>query len=468
VASLLSPTPPKALYLLAFAWHLAWAATVPGPGDWDPAYYLDVARHLARGEGAVTDAVWNLGWLPPALRHPADLHWMPLPSRVLVPFVALPVDDWRAAQLATVLLAAGWAPLGWAWAARLDTAPSARWTAGVLAGLAGGYVRTVTTPDCIALYGLLGGAALLAASRARFLVTLPLVCAVALTRGDGFLLGFACLLAWPGLRGVAVALAGLGATLGWYARSWWLAGEGWLALRVRAANSVTLGQILSPTDPPEPDVAARLDFLAGEVGTVLIVALIVTGGLLLWPACWALFRRRSDRGLWPLPAYAVSFPVVIHLLAPAIAAEGSVYRSGAALFVPTAALAAAGVTELTRRYHPLFLPVLLVAGSLVASVLTGRQYIRVLSQLGADCEALAAVPAEAPVLSYDPIGVSARCGHAGAIMARGADLQPLVDRYAFEWALVAPADYDNGTVRAVDWSLAGWSPVSDRVWHRDR
>jgi hypothetical protein len=53
-------------------------------------------------------------------------------------------------------------------------------------------------------------------------------------------------------------------------------------------------------------------------------------------------------------------------------------------------------------------------------------------------------------------------------MARGADLQPLVDRYAFEWALVAPADYDNGTVRAVDWSLAGWSPVSDRVWHRDR
>ena len=31
---------------------------------------------------------------------------------------------------------------------------------------------------------------------------------------------------------------------------------------------------------------------------------------------------------------------------------------------------------------------------------------------------------------------------------------------------VAPADYDNGTVRAEDWTLPGWTRVSDRVWHR--
>ena len=102
----------------------------------------------------------------------------------------------------------------------------------------------------------------------------------------------------------------------------------------------------------------------------------------------------------------------------------------------------------------------------VASTLTGKQFMRVLTQLGGDCTALAGVPAGAPVLSYDPVGVNARCGNPGAIMARGADLTPLVAQYDFRWALVAPADYDNGTVRAVDWSLAGWTRVSDRVWER--
>jgi hypothetical protein len=102
----------------------------------------------------------------------------------------------------------------------------------------------------------------------------------------------------------------------------------------------------------------------------------------------------------------------------------------------------------------------------VATTLTGQQYKRVLTQLGADCVALAEVPPGAPVLSYDPVGVNARCGNPGAVMVRGADLGPLVEAYDFQWALVAPADYDNGTVRAEDWTLPGWTRVSDRVWRR--
>ena len=462
----LDPTPPKLLYLLALMWHMAWAATVPSPSDWDPAYYLSVARHIAAGHGAVSDAVWNLGWLPDSLRHPADLHWMPLPSRVLVPFVALAADDWAAAQLAAVLLAAGWAPLAWAWAERLEAPLPARWVAGALGALAGGYVRTITTPDSIALYGLLGGAALLAASR-RSAAALPLVALVALTRGDGFLLGLACALAWPRPReALTIASAGIFATLAWYLRGWLLAGEGWLALRERAATSTSLGQVLSVAPVPAPSWVERGQFLVGEVPTILTVALIVGGGVLVWPAAWALVQRRGDRGLWPVAAYAVGFPVVIHLLAPAIAAEGSVYRSGAALFTPLAALAAVGAATVTRRYHPAFLPGLLLAAALVSGVLIGRQYQRVLTQLGADCDALAEVPAGAAVLSYDPIGLEARCGHPGVIMARGAPLDGLVERYHLQWALVAPPDYDNGTVRAQDWTLAGWEPVNDRVYRR--
>ncbi len=468
MAHLLHPTPPKVLFCLALAWHAAWASTVPAPADWDPAYYLTVARHIVAGEGAVTGAVWNLGWLPETLQHPADLHWMPLPSRILVPFVALAGRDWPAAQLCAVLLAAGWAPLGWAWAERLGADPGVRWCAGLLAGIGGGYVRTITTPDSIAIYGLLGGAALLAASRKHGGASLPLAMAVAVTRGDGFLLGVACVLAWPGLSGLRVAVGAVGATALWYLRCWMVAGEGWVSLRTRVANSLSLGQILSPSDPTPPSVAERLSFLVGELGTISIVAVIVTGGLLLWPAILELVKRRGDRGLWPLPAYALGFPVVIHLLAPAIAAEGSVYRSGAALFIPTCALAAVGAANLTRRYHPLFLSGLLVVGSLVASTLTGREYMGVLTQLGADCEALTPVPEGAAVLSYDPIGVEARCGIPGVVMARGADLSPLVEKYDLRWALVAPADYDNGTVRAEDWTLPGWTRVSERVWRRDK
>jgi hypothetical protein len=72
------------------------------------------------------------------------------------------------------------------------------------------------------------------------------------------------------------------------------------------------------------------------------------------------------------------------------------------------------------------------------------------------------------VASYDPIGVAARCERPGIILARGADPSALADRYGIGWALVAPEDYDNGTMRAVDWTASGWERVSERVWRRGR
>lgn len=464
-------TPSKLLYGIAFAWHFAWASTVATPSDWDPAYYLEVARHIARGHGAVTEAVWNLGYLPDSLRHAADLHWMPLPSRVLVPFVRLapPGQEWAAAQLCAVLIAAAWAPLGWAWAKRLDATDGLAWATGLICASAGGYVRTITTPDSIALYGLLGGTALLAASQRRA-IAIPLGGLVALTRGDGFLLAIACVIAWRGFEGTSVGLAGLFATGAWSLRCYLLADEGWLALRERVANSVNLQQILTITPPPTPTVVDRFTFFANELGTIGAVWLVATVGVLGLPALVELYKRRADRGLWPLPLYALCFPLIIHLLAPAIAAEGSVYRSNAALFAPLAALAVVGIANLTSRYHPAFLPSMLVAATLTGSVLMGRAYTHVLTQLDGDCAALesAGVPPGASVMSYDPIGVSARCEHPGVVMARGAPLDDLVSRYGIEWVLVAPADYDNGTVRAVDFNLSGFVQRNDRVFQRGR
>ena len=464
-------TPSKILYGLALAWHFAWAATVATPSDWDPAYYLEVARHIARGDGAVTDAVWNLGFLPDSLRHPADLHWMPLPSRVLVPLVgrAGVGQEWPASQLCAVLIAAAWAPLGWAWAKRLQANDGLAWATGLICASAGGYVRTITTPDSIALYGLLGGAALLAASQRRA-IAIPLAGLVAVTRGDGFLLAIACTIAWKGFEGSSVGVAGLIAAGAWAARCYLLAGDGWLALRERAANSVTLQQVLSAPAPPVPTLTERAAFLGGELGTIGAVWLVITVGVLALPAVVELYKRRADRGLWPLPAYALGFPLVIHLLAPAIAAEGSVYRSNSALFAPLSALAVVGVANLTKRYHPAFLPSLLVTATFAGSTMMGRAYMHVLTQLGDDCAALeqAGVPVGASVMSYDPIGVSARCEHPGVVMARGAPLGELAARYGIEWVLVAPAGYDNGTVRARDFDLPGFIQRNDRVFQRVR
>lgn len=463
-------TPAKLLYGIAFAWHFGWASSVPTPSDWDPAYALEVARHIAQGEGAVTDAVWNLGFLPESLRHPADLHWMPLPSRLLVPFVAMaqPGSEWPAAQLCSVIVAAAWAPLGWSWAKRLGATDNLAWAAGFVCASAGGYARTITTPDSIGLYGLLGGLALLAASN-RNAMALPLAALAALTRGDGFLLGLACMVAWKGAEGAAVGLAGLGALTAWSLRCYLLVGEGWIALRERAANSTTLQQIITPLAPVPPTIAERLSFFVGELGTIGAVWLLITVGVLGWTALLELYRRRADRGLWPIPLYALGFPPVIHLLAPAISAEGSVYRSSAALLVPVVALAILGASKLTHRYHPAFLPWMLAGAAITGSGLMAQTYSRVLTPLDEDCAALiaAGVPSGASVISYDPIGVSARCGHPGIIMAQGATVEPLVERYQIEWALVAPPHYDNGTVQADDFAIAGFSAVSGRVYRRD-
>jgi len=457
--------PPVLCFLAALAWHFYWASTVPSPADWDPAYYLEVARHLAAGDGAVTEAVWNLGWLPPSLRHPADLHWMPLPSRVLVPFVGAATDDWPAAQLCSVVLAACWAPLAWAWARRLDATEAEGWVAGLLAATAAGYTRTITTPDSIALYGLLGGALLLAASR-RQAVAVPLAMAVALTRGDGFLLGLAAALAWPALGGWRVALAGVGATVAWYARGYLVAGQGWIDLRARVAESLVLQDVISLPAPSGVTLGARLGVLGEQAGSVLTVGLIA--GMVLIPgfAAITLARRSADRGLWPIVAYAVVFPPVVYLLAPAMAREGTVYRSDAALFVPACALAAVGASRLTRRYHPAFLPGLLMAGVLAGSVYAGRLYASATSWHLDDCGYLEQVPSGLPVMSYDPIGVAARCGRPGIIMARGQGLAELADRYGIDWALVAPPAFDNGTVRAEDWNVDGWERVDERVFRR--
>ncbi len=224
---------PLGLWALGVLVHGAWALTVAGPTDWDPAYYSEVAANLAAGEGAVTRAAWLHAWLPSALPQPADLHWMPLPSRVLVPEALL--GGWG--QVTTVLLGACWAPLAWALARALGAAPGVALLAGVLGASGLGYARFLSTPDSIALYGVVGSVGWLALARSRLSErSLPVWAALAaLTRGDGFLLG----LAWSGPRRWWAGLAGLGAFAAWQLRGVAVGGERFLALRRSVASAVS-------------------------------------------------------------------------------------------------------------------------------------------------------------------------------------------------------------------------------------
>lgn len=452
---------------LVALWHLAWAPRITGPYDWDPSYYLGVAQRIVAGEGATTGGLWNLGWLPETLVHPADLHWMPLPSRWLVPFLALGLDPWRTAQAASALLALGWAWLGGRYAERLGASPGVAALAAVAAGLGGGYAKYLTLPDSLGLYGFVGGAALLETLRGRPWPAAGWLLAAALTRSDGFLLSFACALGFAG-RARWVALVGPVATGLWGLRNLLLAGEGAAALRVRALHARRAEDWLSP-DPVAPaGLADRLAFVAEHAGDLVRAALLVTMVVLGPPAAFAIARRW--RAWTPVWAYGLGYAWVLLLVAPAVAFEGSIFRSGAALYPAIAAAAVVGAGELARRYHPLFAGGLLV-GLLAALSWAGRAQGAAFVDPFPDCEALAeaGVPAGAPLLSYDPIGTDTRCGHPGVILARdvpAATLDALAGRYRAEWALAAPETYLSWTRRPSEMDLPGWERVTERVWRR--
>jgi len=453
---------PALLWLVAFGALAPWAMLQPAPYDWDPSYYLGVAQRLVAGEGATTDAVWNLAWLPPALVHPADLHWMPLASRWLVPFVALPGDDWRAAQLATAALGAAWAPLAWAWARRLGATPTLAVLAGLAAASGGGYARWLTSPETVALYGLLGGAALLASTPGAAALGGVLA---ALTRVDGGLLGLALALRprpWP--TRLLVLVAGPLAALAWAARGVSLAGPEVVALRRSALHGTDPAGWVLPAVPDPLPLADRLGFLLAHLGPLARAEVLATGFALAPFALFGAWRTRRMPGVAGVVAYALAAPVLLLLLAPAVAVEGSLFRSLAVAYPPACALAMVGA----GARGPL-VPAALVAVVGALSVAAGLAQTETRAPFP-DCAALASagVPAGAPLLSYDPLGTSTRCGHPGVALGRAAPeaLDALAERYDVHWMLAAPVGYRSWTLAADEVALPGWERVAPRVWRR--
>ena len=393
---------PLVLWLIALALHAAWATTLSVPVDWDPAYYASVAQHIVAGDGAVTGSLVFLGELPQALPMAADQHWSPLPSRVLVPGVWL----WPSggAQAVTVMLAAAWAPLAWA-LARPHGERVALW-AGALAATGAGYARMISTPDSIALAGVLGGLAFLALQRERWVLLALALSALVLTRGDGLVAAVALGVAARDRRALpAVALAGLT----WGAWKWGHPGDPGLYSATHYAEWV-LGH-----EPTGSRVTASLVALK-EGG----VAYLIAGAGLLPAAALAGAWMRRDL---PFAATTAALLLAAALLAPALAESGTLYRSGAVVAVAGCALAAHGIDRLSRwgvsaRGYPTWLiPGLLIGGGVICSLGLGGLNARLMPASAPDCS----VVQDDVVFATRPLILEATCGGRAVLFARGSD-----------------------------------------------
>ncbi|MCB9742766.1 MAG: hypothetical protein H6740_09210 [Alphaproteobacteria bacterium] len=450
--------------LLGLLVHAAWALTLPTPVDWDPLYYRGVAAHILAGDGAVSGALWALGWTPD-LPYVADLHWMPLPSRILVPGLAVWAE--RGDQAVTVLLAAGWAPLAWLLARELGERRDARLAAALALG-AGPYARFLSTPDSIALYGLLGGLGFWALSRRRLGGLMLVAALAALTRGEGFLLGLALGLGLGGARGLLVAGAGLASTAAWMGRNLLVAGPVALTLRQRAADAPDYLAFVRGA-PAELSPLGHLSLAWAQLPGALLTLGLIGLFLLQWPALLGAWRRRERPWVRAALGYATLAPAVVLVLAPAVGGSGSVFRTSAAVFPALCALAAVGAWEASRAaqaargYPPLLLPGLLLLGFLVGSGAIGAANARVRPSPPDPCPALAGRPPGEVVFAADPLRVDALCGRPAALLPRGIspeEAAALAARYGVRVALPGDPVWDAEGVSALpdeaEALLPGW------------
>lgn len=461
--------------MVAWLWHGAWGWTIPVPIDWDPAYYLDVARSIARGDGAVSGAMWHLSGPDLPLPQPADLHWMPLPSRVLVPFVALLGD--AGATVVTALLAAAWVPVAAGLAHHLHADRRGILGAASLAMLGGGYVRFLSTPDSIAVFGALAGLTWLAAAHGRVGAAVVGAALVALTRGDGFLLAPAVGLVFAG-RGrwgaaVGVSCAGPLAFLAWSLRNLHLGGAPWLEARRHTSGALHIHDFLRGSGGSATAlerVGAAVDGVQGALGAALVVGVVllpvlaVAGGGL----------RRQRPLVWGLAAYAVLMPVVPSVLAPGVAASGSAFRSGAALFPAGCALAALATVALgdlghrVRGYPRWLVPGLVGVGIAVGTVGLGHGTWSARPGPPVDCTPLEAA-LEAPVLTGRPLLVRVVCGPPAVVILRDespADVAARARRHGAFRALLPEHDPDPVVPTRADAAalLPGWRERSPGLW----
>ena len=198
------------LTALALVVRAVAAWLVPFPPHVDAAYYTMVAEQLATGNGFTAPALWSFlevgGRLPidAQLPVPSNGHWMPMPAIVAGAFMAVLGPDWRAGQLPMVILSTLLVPMTYLAGRLIWESRRVAVLGAILAVAAGPLLLMYPMVESFAVFGVLGGTALLASIRAvdaprpgPWLVLAGAAAGLAsLTRLDGALLTLAPATAW--------------------------------------------------------------------------------------------------------------------------------------------------------------------------------------------------------------------------------------------------------------------------------
>ncbi|MHB8631044.1 MAG: hypothetical protein ACYC9W_03860, partial [Candidatus Limnocylindria bacterium] len=152
--------------LLAF--RLGSALVVFQPGYTDAYYYADVAKRLAAGQGLTADFIWNALEATGPLPVPSHRFWMPLATVLqAIGIRALPfLDPFRAAQIATIVVACAIPVLSYRVARSLGASANGALAAAALAGLGGAFAPGWVSLDAFAPAAVIGTLFFLAYRRA--------------------------------------------------------------------------------------------------------------------------------------------------------------------------------------------------------------------------------------------------------------------------------------------------------------
>lgn len=142
-----------AIFALAVILRAVAAASVPFPVPEDTAYYWGVARNVVEGRGLVTDALWSYQLPPLSFPRPAFEIWLPLPTLLAIPFMAVLGTGFHAAQVASILVSAVVPVLAWRLAADLAAERGLSGTRGRALAVGTGVIASIYGP--LVLFGAL-------------------------------------------------------------------------------------------------------------------------------------------------------------------------------------------------------------------------------------------------------------------------------------------------------------------------
>ena len=416
------------LTALALVVRAAAAWVVPFPPHVDAAYYTMVAEQLATGNGFSAPALWSFlevgGRLPmdPQLPVPSNGHWMPMPAMVAGGFMAILGPEWRAGQVPMVLLSTLLVPMTYLAGRMITESRRIAVLGAILAIAAGPLLLMYPMVESFALFGVLGGIALLASIRAvdaprpgPWLVLAGLAAGLAsLTRIDGALLTLAPATAWLIRRPFGGGdFASVPAAFGWglaSAAAFLLVVAPWLLrnLDVFGTPFPSPGERMIWIRDYNEHLSISLDltldrYLAWGAPAILLSKLVsalevagrmlgLLGGIFGLSFAVGLWRLRNHRRLAPFAVYFVAMLAAMVLVFTEHAPKGAFLHSAPAWLPIALPLGVAGIAPMATwvgkawpflrrpRTHR-FLEVVGVAGAVVlalagASSLLGPWQVR--------------------------------------------------------------------------------------------